>query len=72
MVGRAAAAPGTGQQRIEQGTQQVQLPALARAEDSLERLAQLAHFPGRHLLRLRAEDAIHQGHGFGQPGHQRI
>ncbi|MNT30331.1 hypothetical protein D3C72_1661200 [compost metagenome] len=62
----AAAAPGAGQQGIEQGAQQGNAPGLARAQHFFQRLAQLAHFLGRHVLRLVAEDAVDQCHGLGQ------
>ena len=60
MLCRAAAALGTGQQGIEQRTQQTHIPGIARAYGFLQRLAQLAHLLGRHLPSLVAENVIYQ------------
>ena len=60
MLGRAAAALGAGQQRVEQRAQGGHVPVLARAELALQRGAQLAHVFRRHLLGLVAEDALGQ------------
>ena len=66
MVGRAAAALGTGQQSIKQCAQQRHIPAVPRAQHLFERLAQLAHVLGRDVLGLGAKDALYQRHRFRQ------